>query len=231
MNVRAIGVDGCRGGWLCVANHAGRFDAWISADIDSILTRSGPGALIGIDMPIGFAQSTGRACDTAARALLQHRHPCVFSPPVRAALSADTYAEACRINQEVCGNKITKQAFALYRKLREVDQFVCSRLELRASILEVHPEVSFALWRGSPMPHRKKSSQGRTDRTELIEGSWPGLIERLRGELPRGGYGADDLLDALAALWSTMRFANRTHKAFPETPELDERNLRMQIVG
>lgn len=214
-----------------MANHGGRFEAWISPDIDSIVTRAGTGSLIGIDIPIGFATSTGRACDAAARLLLQRRACTVFSPPVRTALSADTYAEACRINQEIRGKRISKQAFGLYPKLREVDRFVCSRVEARPSMLEVHPEVSFALWRGSPMPHGKKTAQGRNCRTALSESLWPGLIAQLRGELAHGGYGMDDLLDAIAALWSTIRYSNRTHKSLPEQPEHDELNLRMQIVG
>lgn len=81
------------------------------------------------------------------------------------------------------------------------------------------------------MPHGKKTAQGRSDRTALIESVWPGLIAQLRGELAQGGYGMDDLLDAIAVLWSTTRYSNRTHRSFPEEPELDELNLRMQIVG
>jgi predicted RNase H-like nuclease len=230
--VRAlIGVDGCKGGWLCVANRADSFEAWISIDIESIVMRAGLPALIGIDVPIGFAQSTRRACDTEARALLRGRACTVFSPPLRAALSADTFVDACRINREIRDKGISKQTFALYPKLREVDRFVSSRIELRDALLEVHPEVSFALWSGRPMQHKKRSAQGRADRAALIEGLWPGLIEQSRAQLSQGRYAIDDLLDAIAALWSTLRYAKGRHRAFPETPELDELKLRIQIIG
>jgi predicted RNase H-like nuclease len=130
------------------------------------------------------------------------------------------------------GKGISIQSFALYPKLREVDAFLCANRPMRRRFLEVHPEVSFALWRGGrPMLHGKKSARGRRARMALIEKSWPGLAARLRNDLGRSGYRIDDLLDAIAALWSTIRFAQRTHESFPEKPELDERNLRMQIVG
>ena len=144
---------------------------------------------------------------------------------------AKTHAQACRINRKMRGKGISIQAFALYPKLREVDRFLSSHDRLRNRLFEVHPEVSFALWRGRPMLHGKKTAQGRRARMALIEKSWPGLVAQLRGDLGRGGYRSDDLLDAIAALWTTIRYASRTHKALPAQPELDELKLPMQIVG
>jgi predicted RNase H-like nuclease len=226
-----IGVDGCRSGWVCVARRVDRFEAWISPDISSIVARGGVGSLIGIDVPIGFARCTSRACDAAARVVLRERASTVFSPPVRAALAASSHAEACRINREVCGKGISLQSFGLYPKLREVDEFLASHPEQRHLLLEVHPEVSFALWHGRPLQHGKKTAQGRVDRMALIEKSWPGLVAQLRVGLGRSGYGMDDLLDAIAVLWSTIRYASRTHQAFPEPPDFDDLELRMQIIG
>jgi predicted RNase H-like nuclease len=226
-----IGVDGCKSGWVCVARRADRFDAWISPDISSVVSRGGAGSLIGIDVPIGFARCTSRACDAAARVLLRERASTVFSPPTRAALAANSHAEACQINREMRGKGISLQSFGLYPKLREVDQFLASHPEQQHLLLEVHPEVSFALWHGRPMQHGKKTAQGRGDRMALIEKSWPGLVTQLRVDLGCSGYGSDDLLDAIAVLWSTIRYASRTHQAFPEHPEIDDRSLRMQIIG
>ena len=81
------------------------------------------------------------------------------------------------------------------------------------------------------MQHKKRSARGRADRAALIEGLWPGLIEQSRAQLSQGRYAIDDLLDAIAALWSILRYAKGTHRAFPETPEFDELKLRMQIIG
>ena len=226
-----IGVDGCKRGWLCVAKRAGRFEAWIAPDITSVVKRAGARSLIGIDVPIGFARSTGRECDTAARALLGTRACTVFSPPVRDALAARTHQQACRINRKMRGRGISIQAFHLYPKLREVDSLLRSHRRLRHRLFEVHPEVSFALWRGRPMQHGKKSARGRRARMRLIEKTWPNLIARLRDDLGRGGYVTDDLLDAIAVLWSTIRFAQRSHESFPDKPEFDTRALPMRIVG
>ena len=81
------------------------------------------------------------------------------------------------------------------------------------------------------MQHGKKSARGRRARMRLIEKTWPNLIARLRDDLGRGGYVTDDLLDAIAVLWSTIRFAQRSHASFPDNPEFDTRALPMRIVG
>lgn len=66
------GVDGCRGGWLAVVEHDRGLDALIAPDLETLLRRI-PGALIGIDIPIGLPDRGSRSCDLQARRCLGGR--------------------------------------------------------------------------------------------------------------------------------------------------------------
>lgn len=70
MNRRLVGIDGCPDGWLCVVSDGGHLDATILPDIDAVLGSFGSEALITIDVPIGLTDAGPRACDLAARKLL-----------------------------------------------------------------------------------------------------------------------------------------------------------------
>lgn len=227
-----VGMDGCRAGWLCVSWTANSFRAWIAPDMASALAHPGSEAVVGIDIPIGLTRAGARRCDDAARRMLGSPRCCsVFASPVRGALEGTTYAEVCRLHREIDGRAVSQQAFGLFRKIREVDALLRTHPDTAARVFEVHPEVSFALWGGRPMVYGKKSPQGKAERRALIETRWPGLIERLKAQLPRSGYAQDDLLDAIAVLWSAMRHATQDATLFPPDAEHDEHGLRMQIVG
>ena len=43
------------------------------------------------------------------------------------------------------------------------------------------------------------------------------------------GVAIDDLLDAMAILWTADRYATGAAERLPESPEVDERGLRMEI--
>jgi predicted RNase H-like nuclease len=196
------------------------------------LAHASSAAVVGIDIPIGLASSGARRCDDAARKLLGSPRCCsVFASPVRGALEGTTYAEACRLHREIDGRAVSRQAFGLFNKIREVDALLRSHPQTATRVFEVHPEVSFALWRGRPMTYGKKSLGGRAERRTLIETGWPGLIDRLEAQLPRSGYAQDDLLDAIAVLWSAVRHAAADAMLLPQDTEYDEHGLRMQIVG
>ena len=110
---RTAGVDGCRAGWFAIVNDAaGEAELGIFASISELWGACSDAGAILIDIPIGLISKAGggRSCDAAARGVLKPlRHSSVFTPPCREALSADSYAEACRINLRVCGRKISKQ--------------------------------------------------------------------------------------------------------------------------
>ena len=90
-------------------------------------------------------------------------------------------------------------------------------------LVEVHPECSFRLMAGRPLPP-KHSEVGYQERRRLLAPHFGPLVEARPA-----GAGRDDVLDALAVLWSTERFALGCHITHGDG-EPDARGLPMRIV-
>jgi predicted RNase H-like nuclease len=231
--LRAIGVDGCRAGWVVAA-----------ADVDA---RGVPGAItisvvpdfaavldtgadrIAVDIPIGLPDERGdggRACDVAARrALGLGRGASVFPGPPRPALELASFEDPRR---PALG--LTQQSFAILPKIREVDAAMTPPLqdprEPGPLVMEVHPEVVFMdLNEGLPMPETKRAPEGLVRRRMLLEDA---LARPLPVMIPRGA-GQDDVLDALACLWVAASPIERLSALPSDGVPRDGRGLAMQI--
>jgi predicted RNase H-like nuclease len=233
--VWVAGADGCKRGWLRAARETSsgelRFDVFGEA---SEMLRAAPSPrVLGLDIPIGLPNAGRRACDEAARGVLKpFRTSSVFPAPIRPALHAKTRLEASAITEACDGRLVGTQAFALYGKIREVDALLAKSGEARARIREVHPEVCFWAWNGGePMRAAKKTPAGLRQRRALAE-SWlgAGVLSRARAGHPRGEVADDDILDAIAALWTATRIAAGRARTLPATPPVDATGLRMEIV-
>ena len=77
---------------------------------------------LALDIPIGLTKRGARDCDRAARSALGPRRSSVFPAPPRAVLEARSWEHACRICEDVEGKRISRQAWALVQKIREVDR-------------------------------------------------------------------------------------------------------------
>lgn len=111
---------------------------------------------------------------------------------------------------------MSRQAWAITDKIREVDAVLHRDPALLDRIFEVHPEVSFAAWNGgTPMRGRKKSKAGREARLRVVETVWPGAFETFRESFMVKDVAHDDLLDALAACWSALRLLDGTAERLP----------------
>src|ERR1035438_675717 len=144
------GVDGCRAGWVRFAVEVPLLA--ISVDVVDLaeLLRNRPSdlACLGIDIPIGLIDGS-RACDKAARKLLgQPRGSSVFPAPCRAALGAQTYAEASEINRQKTTRGLSQQAWGIAPKIKQVDDAITSDCQRWA--FEVHPEMCLGARRGTP---------------------------------------------------------------------------------
>jgi predicted RNase H-like nuclease len=97
---------------------------------------------------------------------------------------------------------------------------------------EVHPELAFLDWNGGcPLPHGKRSREGRAERLALCEGLFPGVWASVRHGLPRAEVGDDDILDALALLRSAARLARGEALVLPQGgQEWDRCGLPMRIA-
>ena len=142
-------------------------------------------ACVAIDIPIGLLDGS-RACDKAARKLLgQPRGSSVFPTPCRAALRAQTYAEASSTNRQKTTRGLSQQAWRIAPKIKQVDDAITSDCQRWA--FEVHPEVCFwALAEERPMAHRKKTKAGVSERLDLLRPVFPD-IEHFLQNRPRNG--------------------------------------------
>jgi predicted RNase H-like nuclease len=151
---------------------------------------------------------------------------------MRAALTAITYADACEASRRACGKSISKQGFALIPRIRDVDSVLAGNPELTDWVFEVHPEVSFCYWNGrEPMEHPKRSGLGFIERFRLASRDYPGVFEMVRTQISRSSAADDDILDALAALWTARRIRDTKAEQLPRIPEIDEVGVPMRMLA
>src|SRR5438067_7121199 len=187
--------------------------------------------VLAIDIPIGLTEAGARACDVEARRRLgPGRGSSVFPAPIRPALHAESYSAACDAAFRAQGKKLSKQSWAIYPKIRQVDELLCRRPELRQRVFEVHPEVTFAEWSGRAIVESKKKKAGFALRHELVNGHFgDGAYETVRARYTRKDVANDDILDAFAALWTAGRILRGIARSLPAEPRLDAAGLPMRI--
>lgn len=228
-----VGVDGCRGGWIAVAEWCGSLDARVHENWLSLVSNAKHDALVAVDIPIGLPARGARTCDVEARGFLGvPRGSSVFPAPVRACLASGSYETVAARHRRADGRGLSKQAFHLLPKIRQLDEYLLEHPRDLARIHEVHPEVSFATWNeGRALQHGKAEAAGLVEREQLIDAIWIGERERLWALVRGSGCRRDDLNDAFAALWTAVRIARGTARRLPQALETDERGLRMEIVA
>jgi predicted RNase H-like nuclease len=225
--VFVAGVDGCRGGWIVAVaptNGGPATVEWVPA-LDALLRRVRAGELraVGIDMPIGLPSRAPRASDRALRAHLGPRRSTVFPTPSRVVLDALDYRDALARARHATGKGLSKQAWNLVGKIRELDALVTPDLQPRVS--EAHPESSFAEMAHQPLASRKNTPTGRADRIALLRPSFPDVEQHVAAQPAF----AIDVLDAFAAAWTARRIALGTARWFGDD-DRDERGLSMRVA-
>ncbi|MCF7929477.1 MAG: DUF429 domain-containing protein [Spirochaetales bacterium] len=201
------GIDGCRYGWLAarvdqaeVIFELARSIRYISSVFENDMTL--------IDIPIGLSDHSERACDIEARRILKpKRHSSVFLTPVRAAAYAESYEEACRINFVATGKKISKQAWNILPKVREIDAF---KSEFPGVALrEAHPEICFWALNGkTACSHNKKTPAGISERLNILERTLPGISHKITAYADanlKKHVSLDDIIDAAVLALTAAR--------------------------
>ena len=228
--MHVAGVDGCRGGWLCVDERDGELTGRIFSTFKELLDTLSAATIVAVDIPIGLPDAGERLVDPLVRKLLRApRSSSVFPVPIRTVVQETDYRTACRKHWDVDGRALSKQAFAILPKIRDVDSLLGERPAMQARVREIHPEVCFAFWNnGVAMKHRKADPLGRAERERLIDGAWQGQRQKVVGQLSRRDYEPDDVNDAFAALWTAKRIFSGTAKVLgPQT--VDRHGLRMEM--
>ena len=229
------GADGCKEGWIVLTRDldTGSVTWRVCRTARELFDSQPTPQIIALDIPIGLPDKGPRACDLEARKLLgPGRACCVFPAPIRPALFATSYVEACQIHQRVDNKKMSRQAYGILKKIGDVDDVLRQDPELCMRVHEVHPEISFYFLAGQqPLRYSKKSELGREERCKLLEpvfGQWlqAALLERKELHCAE-----DDLLDAFAALWTAERIASGISHTIPAVPPRDTFGLRMEMVA
>lgn len=232
---RVLGIDGAPGGWAVVsvtADGAPEPHLVATVDLEPLLA---DGAVAAIDIPIGLPdriEGPGRAPEQAIRPLLGARQSSVFSIPSRAAVFAPTYEAACAaaLATSTPPRKVSRQAFQLFPKIREVDA-LHDRID-GDRLHECHAEIAFwHLAGGRPMATAKRvkgvpAAEGLRERIDLLaaHGIPPVLFERRPAGLPRV-----DAVDAAAIALIARRCARGEAVPFPDPPGRDGHGRRIAI--
>ena len=207
------GIDGTRNGWI-TAEYTGEtwkiefYEKLPEIEFDEVL----------IDIPIGLPKDSTRKCDKETREFLAPvRHYSIFNCPVREAVYANSYEEACDINEEKTGKRISKQAWNIVPKIREADKGA-----QRRNLKEAHPEVFFKSLDENSVIESKSSERGLKDRKEVLKRF--GNISIIE-EFERKDVTEDDIIDAMVlSLGSEFELLD-----IPDDPDKDSEGLEMSI--
>lgn len=232
-----FGLDGCKGGWVVAAARSDDLASMTLHLVPSILEAlelGGAEAIVAIDMPIGLLdvyQPGGRECDRLTRALLGPRGSSVFPTPVRPAIMAATYHDACCASRNSApgAGALSRQSFGLAPKIREIDALLREVPELRERVVETHPEAVFASLAGEPLPS-KKQGDGQRCRIQVLAEQGIADPTSIAPEGRKSSYQADDLIDAAACLLVARDVARGVASSIPEQPPLDRFGIPMQVL-
>ena len=185
-----------------------------------------------IDMPIGLLEAGGvRECDRLARAALgRGQASSVFSPPIRQVSLLTDYVKANQLSRQLSGKGLSKQAFNITPKIRELDALLNSK-QRRGYWQECHPELVFrSLSATDDILPRKKTDEGQAMRLQALSmlPEAQRSLDTALADYPRKSVLADDIIDALACFFTALLpLASRSY--LPEQAEYDNRGLAMQL--
>jgi predicted RNase H-like nuclease len=234
------GLDGCRGGWVgCIIQKNSEtiaIEFAVYPTIADFHNRQHDLTRVLIDIPIGFRDSGAapRKCDAEARKFLTRtRSSSIFPPPCRSALYQPDYPTANKINRDYTGKGLSKQAWNIIPKMREVDQFLCTNPSYQEIDWESHPEVCFRALGGiQTIQKYKKTTEGFTKRKKLLLSHYPEIgaaMQLFMHNTESKLYEPDDILDA-AILTVSASLGDSVLKPLPAIIERDSMGLPMQII-
>lgn len=229
----AVGVDARQreGFWTVHVGDDGLRRIEQLDDLDAVLDASSQADAVAFDIPIGHEDPTGahgdgqRACEAAAidRYGDELRDRLLPMPPP-AIYEIDHFHEAQAHCEERGWPVIPKPIWHGRHRVQQVTEAAAGD----ERIVEIHPEVSFAVL---------NETQGGEGLLEHYGRGWNALYERLtllheaglRPARSLGGVGRaspKDVIDATIAAWSAHRVATGQARTFPASPPKDPRTGR-----
>jgi len=216
---RVLGVDGCKAGWIGIALDGNTIRGYLEPTIGELVTEAesdGPLDVVAVDIPIGMPDEGLRTADVEARKAVGNKLiSSVFMTPVRSTLNETRHEFASAINRRHTGQGMSIQAFGILPKVREVDTWL--RRTGHRSVVEVHPEVSFAMLAGRPLTVRKSTWAGVHERCRLLREAGIEIPANLGVAGTRAAV--DDVLDAAVAAWTARRVSQGKAETLPQNPQ------------
>ncbi|MCW9707859.1 DUF429 domain-containing protein [Fodinibius salsisoli] len=233
--MKTLGIDGCRAGWIAISLDEDNAGYWLLESQQALGDYFEEYDRIFIDVPIGLTdEEYVRECDQELRDVLGADYQSsVFSPPIRRALHAPTYAEASMTSFETTGKKVTLQSWNITPNIRAVDQYLQEDESLREKVFESHPELLFQkLNGGNPILQKKATKKGLRHRLELLKKRSPfvdDFFRDIKEEYRRNQVDEDDIVDAMALALYAGYSLDQEMKTLPEEPPTDSTGLTMAI--
>ena len=217
---KVMGVDGCRVGWFGVWQAVNAVEFGVFASIQELWSQHRNASRILVDIPIGLTDDRPRHLEFVVRSLLKRKSASVFPVPCRQAVYAQDYQQACRINFSRFGKKISRQAWNICPRIRDMDQFLQGNEPAQSIVGESHPELVFAILAGNELTTSKKKPQGAAQRLDILSAyndSLAGIYEHACAAYARKDVARDDILDAMALFIAAGRSCLlSTRKQFTE---------------
>ena len=232
--MRTAGIDGCKLGWILISFDDGQEHYEVLSDQEELESVLGDYDRIFVDMPIGLQEDEyTRTCDLELRKVLGSEYSSsVFSPPIRPALYAPTYAEANLTSFEYTEKKLTLQSWNITPKIKMLDELLQKHEGWGEKVLESHPEWLFQNLNDGMIFQKKNLKKGIRHRLELLiqENEWAGEFFRvIKEEYRRADVGEDDIVDAMVLAYYANQSVARGLRTIPNEPPKDSKGLPMAI--
>lgn len=232
--MRTAGIDGCKLGWILISFDEGQEHYEVLSDQEELESVLGDYDRIFVDMPIGLQEDEyTRTCDLELRKVLGSEYSSsVFSPPIRPALYAPTYAEANLTSFEYTEKKLTLQSWNITPKIKMLDELLQKHEGWGEKVLESHPEWLFQNLNDGMIFQKKNLKKGIRHRLELLiqENEWAGEFFRvIKEEYRRADVGEDDIVDAMVLAYYANQSVVRGLRTIPKEAPKDSKGLPMAI--
>jgi 8-oxo-dGTP diphosphatase len=228
----SIGIDGCKGGWICAAIVGTKLAINRFPSITNIIDAHLEADSILIDMPVGLQSNTDHIRpDTYARQIIRERASTIFPAPCRQAIYAETVSQKYEENERVLGKKFTPLTVGIIPKIKEVDLFLQNNPHFKNRLLESHPEVCFAILKGRTLLSKKNELDGINERISVLKKYLPMLNVRYISDASKQfKCMMDDVVDAIClAVVGTFAADNKCY-TIPPKPMSDDTGLLMQMI-
>lgn len=233
--MKTLGLEGCRAGWIAISLDEEGAGYWLLESHDELEEYFRGYDRVFVDIPIGMTEDRfTRECDAELRRVLGEQYASsIFTPPIRPALNAPTYAEASMISYEATDKKVTIQAWNIAPYIRAVDNLLQREESFRDKVFESHPELLFQILNGgNSILQMKETKKGLRHRLGLLKDQSPyadDFFRDIKEEYRRNQVDEDDIVDAMSLALFARRSMEGELKTLPEDPPEDSTGLTMAI--